>query len=111
VQSRCEISRDKGSLDAAGAQDVYGAKDRSRGINGHVRRTHAQNAVDRCHGFETLGEPQADPVTASNSPPGQPSAQAISAAPKCGIAEPAAVLVFDGRMIRTPKSGGGEQLA
>jgi len=68
-------------------------------------------AVDRRHGFETLGEPQADAVTSPNSPSDEPSSQAQSTTPKLGVAEPAAVLVLDGRMIRTPKNGVSEQLA
>ena len=84
---------------------------RPRGIDRHIRRARAQNAVNRRDGLEALGQPEPDSVAAVDAPARQPGRQAIGAAQELGIGQLSAVLVLHGRVVGPPRGGLVEQLA
>ena len=100
----CELGGDDRRLDAAGRQNACGANGRACGVDRHIRRTGTQNAVDRGHGLETLGQPETHPVAPVDAPTRQPGRQSIRVSLERSIAKPATVLVLHGRMIGPPRA-------
>ena len=79
------------------ARIAGGANGRPGGVDRHVRRAGAQDAVDRGDGLEALGKPEADAIAAVDAPAGQPGREPVGAAEELGVAQAPAVLVLDGR--------------
>ena len=102
VEGRHELGRDDRRLDAARREDARGACGRTRGVNRNVRRARAQDAVNRRHRFQALGQPEPDSIATIDAPASQPRGHAIRAMSELGIALPLAVLVFDGGMFGPP---------
>ena len=84
VQSRHELGGHDHRLDTTGRQDTGGASGRPSRVYRNIRRSRAQDPVDRRNGLKALGQPEAHTVATVDAPAHQPRRQPIRVAHELG---------------------------